>query len=188
MSGSQVRLLSPACFLSCSETTGVEGSRDFFFSASARQTGAPTFLRSGGWPTRSDPPRCCGGERRAPTPVAGFFFSPSCMTIKPHSIGMGTCPAVPSEPSSARRAFTLVEITLVLLIIAVVAAIGIPSLVRSRVNANESAAIGNLRTLASALETYKAANAAYPDSATRLRLRPTTWSSRTCLAAWPPGL
>ena len=88
---------------------------------------------------------------------------------------------VPSEPSSARRAFTLVEITLVLLIIAAVAAIGIPSLVRSRVNANESAAIGNLRPLASALETYKAATTAYPGSATG-------WQAAMYGASCAPGV
>ena len=48
-----------------------------------------------------------------------------------------------------------------LAIIAVIAAIAIPNLLRSRISANESAAIGALRTLASAQTQYHAANYQY---------------------------
>ncbi|MFH1778485.1 MAG: prepilin-type N-terminal cleavage/methylation domain-containing protein [Candidatus Omnitrophota bacterium] len=61
-----------------------------------------------------------------------------------------------------KKGFTLVEIMIVVAIIALLAAIAIPNLLRARHNANETAAIGALRTLASACISYRAVNAAYP--------------------------
>jgi type IV pilus assembly protein PilA len=52
--------------------------------------------------------------------------------------------------------FTLVEIMIVVAIIALIAAIAIPNLLRARHNANETAAIGNLKTLVDALEEFRA--------------------------------
>ena len=56
-----------------------------------------------------------------------------------------------------RKGFTLVEIMIVVAIIALLAAIAIPNLLRARHNANESAAISALRTLSTAAESYRAA-------------------------------
>lgn len=56
-----------------------------------------------------------------------------------------------------RHGFTLVEIMIVVAIIALLAAVAIPNLLRARHNANEAAAIGAVRTLVSALESYRAA-------------------------------
>jgi len=53
--------------------------------------------------------------------------------------------------------FTLVEIMIVVAIIALLAAIAIPNLLRARLNANESAAKASLRTLSSASESFRAA-------------------------------
>ncbi len=53
--------------------------------------------------------------------------------------------------------FTLVEVMIVVAIIAMLAAIAIPNLLRARHNANEVAAIKGLRTLSTALESYRAA-------------------------------
>jgi type IV pilus assembly protein PilA len=56
-----------------------------------------------------------------------------------------------------RRGFTLVEIMIVVAIIALLAAIAIPNLLRARHNANETAAIGSLRTISTACESFRAA-------------------------------
>lgn len=54
--------------------------------------------------------------------------------------------------------FTLIELMIVVAIIAIIAAIAIPSLLRSRIGANESNAIGALRTVASAQTSFHAQN------------------------------
>ena len=62
----------------------------------------------------------------------------------------------------AERGFTLVEIMIVVAIIALLAAIAIPNVLRGRTSANESASIGNLRALISSLEMYRSVNSTYP--------------------------
>ncbi len=62
----------------------------------------------------------------------------------------------------SERGFTLVEIMIVVAIIALLAAIAIPNVLRGRTSANESAAIGNMRALVSSLEMYRSVNNAYP--------------------------
>lgn len=63
-----------------------------------------------------------------------------------------------------KKGFTLVEIMIVVAIIILLAAIAIPNLLRARHNANEAAAIGSLRTLSTAMESFRAAQTtpAYP--------------------------
>lgn len=51
--------------------------------------------------------------------------------------------------------FTLVEIMIVVAIIALIAAIAIPNLLRARHNANETAAIGNMKTIVNAMEEFR---------------------------------
>ena len=58
--------------------------------------------------------------------------------------------------------FTLVEVMLAMGIIALLAAIAIPNVLRGRTTANESAVIANVRALSSALEMYRAVNNQYP--------------------------
>ena len=57
-----------------------------------------------------------------------------------------------------QRGFTLIELLIVVAIIAIIAAIAIPSLLRARVSANESATIGDVRAVLSAQAAYHGAN------------------------------
>ena len=54
------------------------------------------------------------------------------------------------------KGFTLVEIMIVVAIIALIAAVAIPNMLRARHNANETAAVASLRTLVGALESFRA--------------------------------
>ena len=53
--------------------------------------------------------------------------------------------------------FTLIELMIVVAIIAIIAAIAIPNLLRSRMTANEGAAIGTMRTISSAQQQFQSA-------------------------------
>mgnify|MGYP003572021526 CR=1 FL=1 len=62
------------------------------------------------------------------------------------------------------KGFTLIELMIVVAIIAIIAAIAIPNLLRSRMQSNESSAIGNLRTVVGSQVAYHAANYVYTAS------------------------
>jgi len=47
-------------------------------------------------------------------------------------------------------------------VIAIMAAIAIPNLLRARMNANDAAAIANVKMISSAIENYQASNGSYP--------------------------
>ena len=55
---------------------------------------------------------------------------------------------------SSRRGFSLIEVLVVVAIILVIAALAVPSFLRSKMRANEAAVVGALRSMTTANETY----------------------------------
>jgi type IV pilus assembly protein PilA len=81
------------------------------------------------------------------------------------------------------RGFSLIELLIVVVIIMIIAAIAIPSLLRARVSANESAAIGDTRSVMSALHAYASANGGLFESALTCLNQPFTG----CVPNYPPN-
>lgn len=71
--------------------------------------------------------------------------------------------------SNKTKGFSLIELLIVVAIILIIAAIAIPNLLRSRMAANESSAVGSVRTINTAATTYNSTYGnGYPSTLTEI--------------------
>ncbi|MGB1772347.1 MAG: type IV pilin protein [Planctomycetota bacterium] len=63
---------------------------------------------------------------------------------------------------NAENGFTLLELMIVIAVLSLIAAIGIPNLMPSLSGGREAAAIGSMRTLSTAAEQYRLRQGSYP--------------------------
>ncbi len=69
--------------------------------------------------------------------------------------------AVEGDIRPAREGFTMIELMIVLAVITIIAAISVPNLLRSRIQANEAATVQNLRAILSAQGAHHSAHNEY---------------------------
>lgn len=79
-----------------------------------------------------------------------------------------------------QKAFTLIELLIVVAIILIIAAIAIPNFLRSKMAANEASAVGSLRTINTAEVTY---STAYPAAGYSTNLAQLGGTAAACIGA-----
>jgi hypothetical protein len=80
----------------------------------------------------------------------------------------------PDRRGRTPKRVSFITIVILAAVVALVAAIVIPSLLRARVSANESTAIGNIRTVISAQVAYSSTNAGFFDAKLECLARPSS--------------
>jgi prepilin-type N-terminal cleavage/methylation domain-containing protein len=80
------------------------------------------------------------------------------------------------------KGFTLLELVVVVAIAGILAAVVIPALLSGRVAANESATLGDIRTIMSAQATYRAVNSGFYDGELSCLVAP---SFAGCVPSYP---
>lgn len=90
----------------------------------------------------------------------------------------------PSARAAARRAFTLLEMMLVLLIIALLASVAAYNLIAGADKAREDATKASIKTMEGALKQYYFATGAYPPTDTGLIALVPTYLQKPALDGW----
>lgn len=75
-------------------------------------------------------------------------------------------PYFKGAPSMKRRAFTLIELLIVVAIIAILAAIAVPNFLEAQVRSKVSRCAADMRSLRTAIESYRVDNNHYPETDT----------------------
>lgn len=74
------------------------------------------------------------------------------------------------QPKKKQKGFSLIELLIVVAIILIIASIAIPNLLRAKINANETSAVGSIRAINSAMIQYVSVypTVGYPTSLSQL--------------------
>ena len=118
-----------------------------------------------------------------------MFCSRCGAQLNPGALVCPSCGQGVAAPAKGRTSTVLIVVAVVaalglmaVVVIGIIAAIAIPSLLRARISANESAAIGNVRTVISAEAAYQSANGGFYDVPACL------YTPSQCLGSNAPGM
>jgi type IV pilus assembly protein PilA len=118
-----------------------------------------------------------------------MFCSRCGAQLNPGVLVCPSCGQGVAAPAKGRTSTVLIVVAVIaglglvaIVAIGIIAAIAIPSLLRARISANESMAIGNLRTVISGEAAYQSANAGYYDVPQCL------YTPSQCLGSNAPGM